>query len=368
LRLSEAFLAEGQRLARLGNFSWLVAEGEIECSVEFLRVYGIEQGTPLTLEQFVERGHPEDRPLVQHTLDRARRGEADLEYEHRLLLPDGSIKHVHMVAHRSDDASGRLRYIGAVQDVTQRRLADAALDRARADLEHVSRAAAMNALTASIAHEINQPLSGIVTNAGTCLRMLDAVPPNVEGARETARRTIRDGLRASEMIARLKALFSRGELAMEPFDLNDAAREVVVLMLADLQDNHIVLKPEFGNDLPPVAGDRLQVQQVILNLLRNAMDAMIGIDDRPRLLTIRTEREPGDRVRLTVRDAGPGVDAQAMDKLFRAFHSTKPGGMGIGLSVSRSIIERHQGRIWAEPNVGPGATFAFSIPLRPDQA
>jgi signal transduction histidine kinase len=196
--------------------------------------------------------------------------------------------------------------------------------------------------------------------------MLDADPPNVDGARETARRTIRDGHRASDVIARLRALFSKKEFTLESLDLNEATREVIALSMSDLKRNRVVLQSELADDLPAITGDRIQLQQVILNLLRNASDAMAGVDDRPRQLLIRTEREDGDRVRLTVRDAGVGFDPQSMDKLFDAFRTTKSDGMGIGLSVSRSIVERHQGRLWAQPNDGPGATFSFSIPRAPE--
>jgi signal transduction histidine kinase len=223
-------------------------------------------------------------------------------------------------------------------------------------------------LTASIAHEINQPLSGIVTNASTCLRMLAADPPNVDGARETARRTIRDGNRASEVITRLRALFSKKEATIESVDLNEATREVIALSLSELQRNRVILRTELASDLPVVKGDRVQLQQVVLNLLRNASDAMSAVDDRPRHMVITTEREEGDRVRLTVQDAGVGLDPQAMDRLFEAFYTTKNDGMGMGLSVSRSIIERHHGRLWAAPNDGPGATFSFSIPCGPASA
>ena len=232
-------------------------------------------------------------------------------------------------------------------------------------LAHANRVASIGQLSASIAHEVNQPLSGIITNASTCLRMLAADPPNVEGARETARRTIRDGNRASDVITRLRALFAKKDAATEPVDLNEAAREVIALSLSELQRSRVILRAELADDLPPVTGDRVQLQQVILNLLRNASDAMSGVDDRPRQLVIRTERDEGDRVRLTVQDAGVGFDPQAADRLFEAFYTTKSGGMGIGLSVSRSIIESHQGRLWAAPNDGPGATFSFSIPREP---
>jgi signal transduction histidine kinase len=197
--------------------------------------------------------------------------------------------------------------------------------------------------------------------------MLDADPPNLDGARETARRTIRDGNRAADVITRLRALFSKKDFTLERVDLNDATREVIALSLSDLRRQRVVLQSELAEDLPKVIGDRVQLQQVILNLLRNASDAMVAVHDRPRQLLIRTEREGGERVRVSVRDAGGGVDARSINKLFDAFYTTKSDGMGMGLSVSRSIIERHQGRLWAEPNDGPGATFSFSIPIGPDE-
>jgi C4-dicarboxylate-specific signal transduction histidine kinase len=254
-------------------------------------------------------------------------------------------------------------FIGALQDVTATVVAEEALNRARTELAHVARVATVSALTASIAHEVNQPLSGIITNAGTCLRMLAADPPDIDGARETARRTIRDGNRAADVITRLRALFSKKAFTLESLDLNDAVREVIALSLGDLQRHRVIVHSELAEDLPKITADRVQLQQVLMNLVRNASDAMIGVDDRPRQLLIRTERENGDRVRLTVRDAGVGFDPQGVDKVFDAFYTTKSGGMGVGLSVSRSIIERHHGRLWVEPNDGPGVTFAFSIPL-----
>jgi C4-dicarboxylate-specific signal transduction histidine kinase len=282
-----------------------------------------------------------------------------------LRMPDGSIKYLHAIAHATRDQDGELEYIAAVQDVTGRRLSEEALDKARSELARVSRISSLGVLTASIAHEINQPLAGILTNASTCLRKLAADPPNVEGARETARRTIRDGNRASEVIARLRALFTKRESTTELLDLNEATREVVALSSSDLQRNRVILRQELADDLPPVVGDRVQLQQVILNLIRNASDAMSDVDDRPRHLLITTELDEGSHVRLAVRDAGVGLEPQSVNRLFEAFYSTKTNGMGIGLSVSRTIIESHYGRLWAVPNDdGPGATFSFSIPRR----
>jgi PAS domain S-box-containing protein len=364
LRRSQAFIAEGQRLARLGGFSWRVESGQITWTDQLYRIFEFELGSLVTLERIGSRVHPEDIPLLGDMIERAQRAASDLDYEHRVLMPNQSVKYLHLVAHGTQDQEGRLEYIGAVQDITERRLAEEALSQARSDLAHVTRVTSLGVLTASIAHEVNQPLSGIITNASTCLRMLAVDPPNLEGARETAKRTIRDANRASELVTRLRALFSKKESMTEPVDLNEAAQEVIALSLSELQRNKVILRPEFADDLPVVTGDRVQLQQVILNLLRNASDAMRAVNDRPRQLQIRTERGQDDQVRLSVRDAGVGLDPQVMDRLFQPFYTTKNDGMGIGLSVSRSIIERHHGRLWAEPNDGPGATFSFSIPSR----
>jgi PAS domain S-box-containing protein len=366
LRRSEAFLAEAQSLSSTGSFLWRVATDEITWSQQLYRIYELEIGVPVTLELIRTRVHPEDVSLIERMkmVEQARDGGHAFEWQYRLLMPDHSIKYMHAVAHATRDQDGQLEYMASVQDVTARRLAEDARDKARSELTHVARVMSLGTLTASIAHELNQPLSGIVTNASTCMRMLAADPPNVDGARETARRTIRDGNRASEVITRLRALFGKKETTNESVDLNDATRDVLALSSSELHRNRVILQQELADDLPTVTGDRVQLQQVILNLLRNASDAMSGVDDRTRQLLIRTERDEGDHVRLTVKDAGVGFASQAADRLFESFYTTKNDGMGIGLSVSRSIIESHHGRLWATPNNGPGVTFSFSIPCR----
>jgi C4-dicarboxylate-specific signal transduction histidine kinase len=303
--------------------------------------------------------------LYEKMVEQARTGGDDFEWHYRLMMSDHTVKYLHAVARATRNQDGELEYIAAVQDVTEHRLSEEALGNLRSEIAHVSRVATLGALTASIAHEVNQPLSGIITNASTCLRMLAADPPNVEGARETTRRTLRDGNRASEVITRLRALFNKQEAATESVDLNEATREVVALSLSELRKSRVIPRLELADDLPPVTGDRVQLQQVILNLLRNALDAMEGVEDSPTPLVIRTERDGDDRVRLSVQDAGVGFDPQAAGRLFDAFYTTKDDGMGIGLSVSRSIIDSHRGRLWATPNDGPGATFSFSIPCGP---
>jgi len=362
LQRSEAFLAEAQRITLTGSFSWRLDTDEITFSEQLYRIFEFDQDSPVTLAQIGSRVHTEDTPLLSEKIDLARHGITNHDYEIRLQMPDGKIKYLRTSAYGARDRHGRPEYIGAIQDVTQRRASEEALAKARSELAHVASVTSLATLTASIAHEVNQPLSGIVTNAGTCLRMLTLDPPNVNGARETARRTIRDGNRASDVITRLRALFSKKDTIAERVDLNDTTREVIALSLSELQRDRVILRCELADDLPLVTGDRVQLQQVILNLLRNGSDAMNTVHDRPRKLLIRTERDEGDQVLLSVKDAGIGFDPQFMDKLFQAFYTTKNDGMGIGLSVSRSIIEQHHGRLWATLNDGPGATFSFSIP------
>jgi len=366
LRRSEAFLAEAQRLSATGSFSWRVATDEIRWSDEAYRIYEVDPAQPVTFDLIRARVHPENRAHLEDVIARARRDGGDFEYESRLLMPDRSVKYLHVVAHGGRNHNGEMELIGTVQDVTERRLAEEALSKARSELAHVARVTTLGALTASIAHEVNQPLSGIITNASTCLRMLDADSPNVEGARETVRRTIRDANRASDVITRLRALFSNRETTTESVDLNEATREVIALSSGELQRNRVIVRLDLADDLPPVSGDRVQLQQVILNLLLNASEAMGEVDDRPRELLIRTTPDEGDRVRLTVQDTGVGFEQHGVDKIFEAFYTTKRAGMGIGLSISRSIIERHRGRLWAAANDGPGATFSFSVPCGPE--
>jgi PAS domain S-box-containing protein len=363
LKRSEAFLAEGQQLSRTGTFSWRMMTDEITWSEQLYRIYEFAQGAPVTLERIGRQVHPEDVPMFHDMIERARMGVSDFEYAHRLLMPGDSVKYLHLIAHGRRDAEGRLEYIGAIQDVTQRRLSEEALGRARAELTKVARVTSLGVLTASIAHEVNQPLSGIITNAGTCLRMLSADPPNIDGARETARRTIRDGNRASDVITRLRSLYNKKEPSPEPMDLNEAAGEVIALLLSELQSSGVVLRHEFAGNLPVVNGDRIQLQQVILNLIRNASDAMSSVENRPKRLVVTTEHDR-DQVRLMVEDSGAGFEPAIADRFFESFYTTKQEGMGIGLSVSRSIIEAHGGRLWATANDGPGATFAFSIPCQ----
>jgi signal transduction histidine kinase len=362
LKRSAALLERTQQLSSTCCFAWRAKTDEISWSKELGQLFELDAEVPVTLELIGTRIHPEDLPAFHEMIERARSGVSDFEFEHRLLLPNNSVKYLHVVAHRTRDQEGVLEYIGVVQDVTHRRHAEEALAKLRAELARAARVASLGVLTAAIAHEVNQPLAGIVTNASMCRRMLGVDPPDIERARESASRTIRDAERASEVIKRLRALFCKKGVTYESLDLNEATREVVALSLSELERNKVMVRTELAGELPPIQGDRVQLQQVILNLLLNASDAMGGIDDRPRQIVIRTERDEEDRVKVSVRDTGVGFGPQGVDRLFDAFYTTKNNGMGIGLSVSRSIIESHKGRLWATPNDGPGATFSFSIP------
>jgi PAS domain S-box-containing protein len=315
----------------------------------------------LTLLDITHKENVEEtRTLIGELLD-GKRQQFQIEKQYR--CKDGQFVWVRNNVSVVPGTERTWRFLMAIsEDVTQRKLSEEALAKARSELARVASITGLGVLTASIAHEINQPLSGIVTNASTCLRMLSADPPNIDGARETVRRTLRDGNRASDVITRLRTLYSKKEPSLESMDLNEAAREVAALSLSELQRSGVTLRYELSDNLPPVVGDRIQLQQVILNLLRNAADSMSTIDDRPRELLIKTERDERNHIRLSVKDLGVGFAHQTAEKIFDPFYTTKTDGMGIGLSISRSIIKAHEGRLWATPNDGPGATFSFVIP------
>ena len=361
LRRSEAYLAEAQSLSLTGSFGWNVSSGEIYWSDETYRIAGLDRGTKPTLEKVFQRIHPEDAILVQQTLDRGVRDGTDMDFEHRFLMPDGSVKYVHVVAHAVRDESGDLEFVGAVMDVTERRLAEEALRKTQAELAHVTRVMTMGELTASIAHEINQPLSGIVTNANACLRWLAGATPNLDEARDAVTRILRDGNRASDVITRIRALVRKADTEKARLNINDALEEIAALAQAEVGRNGVTLRMQLGADLPPVLGDRVQLQQVMLNLVMNGIEAMSAVTDRPRELLVRSRQHESAKVLVAVQDSGIGIDRHNLEKIFNAFYTTKSQGMGMGLAISRSIIENHGGRLWAISNDGPGTTFQFTL-------
>jgi PAS domain S-box-containing protein len=363
---SKARFEEAQRISHVGYWERDLLTDRIIWSDETYRIFGLRpQESPMDLVSLQQRVHPEDRKQVFTAIKEALEGGPPYDLEYRVLRPMGEVGIVHSRGDIKRDSSGLPTIMfGMVQDVTDRNQTEQERERLRQLEGELARIGMLNALTASIAHEISQPLASLMTNASICLRRLNSDPPNIDGARETARRTLRDGNRASDVIRRLRDLYGKKEPERESFDLNEVVREVITMLSDQLQQKRVLLLTEYEPGLPTITGDRTQIQQVVLNLLRNATDAMSVIDDRPRELVIRTVREEYDRVRLSLKDAGVGFEPQAADRLFEAFYTTKSDGMGIGLSISRTIIEAHGGRLWAESNVGPGATFSFSIPSR----
>jgi C4-dicarboxylate-specific signal transduction histidine kinase len=369
LRRSQEHLAKAQRLSLTGSFSWRPGADSIIWSDETYRIYELDRSVTPTLELVRERIHPADRALFQELAEAAVRDKQDFAFEHRLLFPDGSIKHLQITAHRaSADPDEPLEFVGAVMDVTGRKRSEDALDRMRQDLAHVSRVSTLGQIAASIAHEINQPLAAIMINGNASLRWLAGEPPNLPEAREATRRIVRDGQRAGEVITRLRSLFRREGSPEERIGMNDIVHEVIAITRAEVQKSGAAIRTELADALPPVTGDRVQLQQLVLNLIMNGVEAMSGLQDRRRELVIGTRVGEGGDVVVAVRDSGVGLDPDGKEKIFDAFYTTKPTGMGMGLAISRSIAEHHGGRLWAESNDGPGATFLFTVPRNPDDA
>jgi PAS domain S-box-containing protein len=367
LRRSEAKLAEAQRVSQTGSFVWNISTGERFGSKEFFRILGYDQPRSVTFEMVLQRAHPEDRAFVEQTIDRATRGGKDLDYEHRLLMPDGSVKYVHVVAHLVRDQADQPEFIGAVVDVTATKQAEEKLHKARMELAHVTRVTTLGELTASIAHEVNQPLTAVVANADAALRWLNRETPDLAAARRSVEWVIDDSNRANEVIRRVRSLAKKTDLEKMPLDLNQVVKEAIALVRRELNSHRVSLRAELAPALPGVFGDRIQLQQVIINLLINGIEAMQSVTGRPRELVIRSSQDETSQLRLSVTDCGVGIVAENVNRLFNAFFTTKTNGLGMGLSICRSIVEAHGGRLSAFGNEGPGATFQFVLPLHQEE-
>ena len=490
-RRSEAYLSEAQRLSRVGSFGWTPSTGELQWSEQSFRIFELDPTVKPTVDFVLQRVHPDDAALVHQSIDRASRGEQDFDVEHRLLLPDGRIKWVHVLSHAVKDACGNLEVVGALMDVTEAKCtqdalqeneqrfrdyaetasdwlwesgrdhrlthisgrlkaagldpagaigmtrwdaaacveeepekwrrhretldahqpfrsftykivradgstlyvatsgkpvfdragaflgyrgvgtditaevradqAEKALHQARAELSHVTRLMTLGELTASIAHEVNQPLAAIITNAEASLRWLDRETPELAEARRSVAQIISDGDRASAVIHRTRQLSRKTDPEMVRLAINDVINEAILLVQREAASHQVALRLELAPGLPAVRGDRVQLQQVIINLVINGIEAMAAVTGSSRELAIQSNRHETDQVLVAIQDLGAGIDPENANKLFNAFFSTKPNGMGMGLSICRSIIEAHGGRVWASPNIGPGATFQFSL-------
>lgn len=361
LRRSQAFLAAGQTVSSTGTFSWNVQTDDLRLSEEWLRIFELD-GERVTLERIRQRIHPDDLSFLAEKMNSVREVGGTLDYELRLLSREGNIKHIRVISQAIDHKDGHRESLGAIQDITQKRQVEEAADQLRAELARLTGFLSLGQMSAAIAHEVNQPLSGILTNAASCLRMLSMDPPDVGAALETVRRTIRDANRATGVITRLRALFSKRAISFGKLDLHEAVKEVTALMVNEQRRNSVVIRTSFASDLPLVNGDRVQLQQVVSNVIRNAIEAVKDVRDRRKMIDISTWVDKEGFVRLAVADNGIGIEADSASRLFDAFYTTKTEGMGIGLTICRSIIESHGGRLWAEANNVHGVTIHFSVP------
>jgi PAS domain S-box-containing protein len=367
LQRSHILTSHVERLSRTGSWSLHFPSGEIDWSDETYRILGFDRKTKPTLEQVRQRIHPDDLAYYNEVTERGIRERADVELQFRIIMPDGSIKYIQTTRHAIRDSSGQLvQYMGVVRDINERKRSEDALQQAQSELAYLARVATMGELTASIAHEVNQPLTGIGINANACQRWLAGDSPNFAEACEAVQRIVRDVNRASEVIARIRTLFQKSETIKTAVDLNRAIQEVLEFTRKELQRNRVMWRLDLASNVPLVLGDRGQLQQIMMNLILNAIEAMPTAEERPRELLLKTQWDGDPLVDVTVRDSGIGIDPDSVELIFKAFHTTKPKGMGMGLSICRSIIENHGGRIWATPNEGPGATFHFTIPKAPN--
>jgi PAS domain S-box-containing protein len=369
LRRSETYLAEAQKLSHTGSWARNSATGKMRYwSEECYRVLGFEphDGLP-SFQTFLQRVHPDDQDKVRKTAETASREETEYEVDYRIVHPGGEIREIHTAGHPFFSPSGQLlEYIGTVMDVTERKRAEEALRRAQTELTHITRITTMGELTASIAHEVNQPLTAVVNNANACLSLLPNGAPQLEEVREALTEIINDADRASAVIANVRQLARKASPERLLVDLRDVIADILALARHESAGRRVTIRTEMPDELPCVSGDRVQLQQVLLNLVVNGMDAMNSVDESRRVLIIRARHEMRDGRRealVSVQDAGTGLKPEETARLFEAFYTTKSQGMGMGLAISRSIIEAHGGRLWAEPIQGSGATFLFSLPV-----
>jgi len=360
LELAYLRLAEAQRMTKTGSFITDLVADEHNWSEELCRIFEFDPGTQVTTDAIRAAFHPEDLPVYEDAFKRAVEGHRDIDLTYRIITPGGKVKHLHAVADVLEKVAGRPVYIGAIQDVTERKVAEDALNRARSELAHMARVTTLSALTASIAHEINQPIAAAITSAGACLRWLNRDQPEVQRAREAVMRIEEDAKRAAAIITHLKSFYKKDfSPEREVVSINDLVDEMVVLLRSEADRHSVAMHTELTTDLPSVRADRVQLQQVLMNLMLNGVEAMT---ERGGELTIRTGRERGEVV-VSVSDTGVGIPADKLEDIFNAFVTTKAGGTGMGLAISRTIIESHGGQLWAAPSPEHGATFHFSLPI-----
>jgi len=359
----EAYLAEAQRLSHTGSFGWNLSSGELIWSEETFRIFEYSPAQKPTLEMLLQRTHPEDVALVQQYIDRASRGGNDWDLEHRLMMPGGSIKYVRSVAHGVKDSSGHPGFVGAVLDLTPSKQAEQALRQTQAALEHMARVTTLGQMTASIAHEVNQPLAAVVTNGQVGLRWLSRVPPELSEVRKCLESIVQNGKDAAAVVRRIRGLFKGTAPEKTALDLNDLISEMLRLVREEALTRDITVETKLEEGLPPVHGDRVQIQHLLLNLFKNGIESMETVTDRPKKLCVVSKYQYRSAVQVDVRDHGIGI--QQPEKVFEAFFTTKESGMGMGLAICRSIAEAHHGRLWVASSDCRGTTFSISLPIQP---
>jgi signal transduction histidine kinase len=364
LRHSETLLAQGQQLSRTASWRLQLPEGDMQWSAQLFDILGLDRDRAApSYRSFTERMHPDDRPRFAQAVERAIDGNNDFSCEARIVISGAPTKYVQALGTVERGAAEGVELIGTIMDLTERRRTEQALRDAESELARTLRLATVAELAAAIAHEINQPLAAITANGGACLRSLAHRPPMLDTAREAASCIVADGHRAGDVIARIRALFNKEEPNQELLDLNDIVRHVLDLSRGAIDRQRVVAQTELATSPLWVMGDPVQLQQVLVNLVTNALEAMTGIAGRPRLLTIRSEVEHGKAVVVTVEDSGRGLDPAQVSRIFDSFYTTKPDGIGVGLAISRSIIEAHGGSLWAAPGTEYGARVGLSLPL-----
>jgi PAS domain S-box-containing protein len=363
-RRAEAYLREGQRLSHTGSWAWNVATGDLFWSEEHYRIFGLDpEKFTLTIEGARQFIHPEDQLSSTQTFETAISEMNHFEYDFRIVRADGAIRYVHSLAHPVFDESGELiEYVGTIIDTTERKLDEQALRQAHAELAHASRVLTVGELTSSIAHELNQPLGAIVTNGNASLRLLSRERADVEGTREAIDCMISDAMRASEVIKRIRTLLKKTAPEKVLLDINETIGEVIALSASELLKNQVTMRTDLAPDLPPVPGDRVQLQQVLLNLILNGNEAISKSTWQPREIVISSRKSKTDEVTVALSDSGIGVKPEDKERVFDAFKTSKEGGLGLGLSISRTIVEAHGGKLWTMPNEGKGAIFLFTLP------
>jgi PAS domain S-box-containing protein len=363
LRRLATYLAEAEKVSHTGCWARNIDTGEQFWSEEQWRIFGLDpRPTPPSYDEFLDMIHPDDRDDVEKNIERAVRNKRPYNFSFRTVLRDDTIKHLRIVGRPVSDESAVSEYLGVTIDETERVRANVAMIEAEAELTRVARLTTMGELTASIAHEINQPLAAVVANGNAALRWLTRTRPDLEEAKQALKAIVSEGNRASQVIGRVRTLLKHRQPEYAGLDVNDAIQDVLSLTANTLRSRNVTVHTELLDELPPALGDRVQLQQVIMNLILNATDAMSPVLDRPRVLRIGSQVDETGNVMISIRDSGIGIDETIRERIFTPLFSTKPTGMGMGLSICRTIVEAHGGRLWASAATPYGTDFRFAIP------